>query len=57
VIPACRPATTISLRLASSTKFLEASMLEWKPRLLILLAFAAAVAVVLGDFGWLNYGW
>lgn len=34
-------------------------MLEWKFRLVILLALAAAVAVALGDFGPLlhNYGW
>jgi hypothetical protein len=34
-------------------------MLEWKPRLVILLAVAAALAVVLGaNYGWLfNYGW
>ncbi len=33
-------------------------MLEWKPRLVILLALAATVAVALANYGWLpNYGW
>jgi hypothetical protein len=33
-------------------------MLEWKFRLVILLALAASVAVVLGSFGWFTqYSW
>lgn len=33
-------------------------MLEWKTRLVLLLAIAAVIAVVLGDYGWFrNYGW
>jgi hypothetical protein len=33
-------------------------MLEWKFRLVILLSVAAAIAAVLGNFGWLhNFGW
>jgi hypothetical protein len=33
-------------------------MLEWKSRLVILLVFAAVLAVALGDFAPLrNYGW
>jgi hypothetical protein len=33
-------------------------MLEWKFRLVILLALAAAVAVALGNLGHMhNYGW
>jgi hypothetical protein len=32
-------------------------MLEWKSRLVILLVVAAAIAAVLGNYGWFNYGW
>jgi hypothetical protein len=33
-------------------------MLEWKFRLVIFLAFAAAVAAAFGNLVWLhNYGW
>jgi hypothetical protein len=33
-------------------------MLEWKFRLVILLALTASVAAALGSFGWLNqYSW
>jgi hypothetical protein len=34
-------------------------MLEWKSRLVILLALAAMMAVALGNLGWhpLNLGW
>jgi hypothetical protein len=33
-------------------------MLEWKSRLVILLVIAAAVAAVLGNYGWAtNHGW
>jgi hypothetical protein len=33
-------------------------MLEWKFRLVILLALAASVAVALGSFGWFTqYSW
>ena len=32
-------------------------MLEWKFRLVILLALAASVAAALGSCGLLNYGW
>jgi hypothetical protein len=33
-------------------------MLEWKFRLVILLALAASVAAALGSFGWLiQYSW
>jgi hypothetical protein len=36
----------------------EEKMLEWKFRLVILLALAVAVAVALGDLGTFhNYGW
>jgi len=34
-------------------------MLEWKPRLLILLVLLVVLASLLGSFGWLPYsfGW
>jgi uncharacterized protein YpmS len=38
---------------------LEEEMLEWKPRLLILLALLVMLASLLGSFGWSPYsfGW
>jgi hypothetical protein len=39
---------------------LEEEMLEWKPRLLILLVLLVALASLLGSFGWaisLSFGW
>lgn len=35
-------------------------MLEWKPRLLILLVLLVALAALLGSFGWataFSFGW
>lgn len=35
-------------------------MLEWKPRLLVLLMLLVALAALLGSFGWalpLSFGW
>jgi hypothetical protein len=35
-------------------------MLEWKPRLLILLALLVVLASLMGSFGWLlpfSFGW
>jgi hypothetical protein len=32
-------------------------MFQWKARLAALMAFAAVVAAVGGDFDWLHWGW
>jgi hypothetical protein len=39
---------------------LEEDMLEWKPRLLILMVLLVALASLLGQFSWilpLHFGW
>jgi hypothetical protein len=39
---------------------LEEEMLEWKPRLLILLVLLVALASLMGSFGWIlpfSFGW
>jgi hypothetical protein len=39
---------------------LEEEMLEWKPRLLILLVLLVTLASLLGSFGWavsFSFGW
>jgi hypothetical protein len=41
-------------------RVLEEEMLEWKPRLLILLVLLVALASLLGSFGWalpFSFGW
>ena len=47
-----------SLRLASLTTIPGGKMLEWKFRLVILLALAVSVAAALGSFGFFNqFSW
>jgi hypothetical protein len=38
---------------------LEEDMLEWKPRLIVLMVLLVALAALLGQFGWgpLQFGW
>jgi len=60
VIPGPGNRTHNSLRLASSTISVPGgTMLEWKFRLVTLLAFAAILAVALGSFtsALTNYNW
>jgi hypothetical protein len=58
VISAWRRRIHNSGRLASLTTIPGGKMLEWKFRLVILLALAASIAVALGSFGWFTqYSW